>query len=319
MLRNRKVSIIGDGAVGSTIAYTLFTHHTVNEIVIIDLNKKKAEGDVLDMIHGMSFVSPKILKAGEYSDCKGSNIIVITAGVAQKEGETRQDLLLKNVRVMDSIIESIKPYIDEHTIILMVTNPVDVLTYYVAYKLGIDKRRVIGSGTVLDTARLKSVIADDTHIDPRNIHTFVIGEHGDSEVPTFSITTIGGLPIEDYCARCGKCNNKNLVKMHQLHETVKNAAYEIISKKGATFYAVALSVDKIIETILNDQNSVLTVSTYVENEFDGRIKDVYMSLPCVVNSKGVEKILRPKYNEYEINKVVNSGKELREKIELIIK
>lgn len=316
-MENRKVAIIGDGAVGSTIAYTLFVHNTVNGIVIVDLNKNKVEGDVLDMVHGTSFVSPKVVKAGEYKDCKGAHIIVITAGVAQKEGETRQDLLFRNVKVMDSIVSSIKPYIEEDTIILMVTNPVDVLTYYVAKKLGIDKRRVIGSGTVLDTARLKSVIAEDTHIDPRNIHTFVIGEHGDSEVPTFSITTIGGLPIEEYCAKCGRCNNKNLVKMHQLHEKVKNAAYEIISKKGATFYAVALSVDRIIETILNDQNSVLTVSTYIESEFDGQVKDVYMSLPCVVNSTGVVKILRPRYNAYEIDKIVKSGKELKEKIDLL--
>ena len=316
-MKNRKVVIIGDGAVGSTTAFTLFTHNTVNEIVIVDLNKTKTEGDVLDMMHGMSFVSPKEVKAGDYSDCKDAHIIVITAGVAQREGETRQDLLLRNVRVMDSIINSIRPYIDDDTIILMVTNPVDVLTYYVAKKLGIDKRRVIGSGTVLDTARLKAVIAEDTKVDPRNVHTYVVGEHGDSEVPTFSITSIGGLSIEKFCAKCGRCNNKNLVKMHQLHETVKNAAYEIISKKGATYYAVALAVDRIIDTILNDQNSVLTVSTYVESEFDGRIKDVYMSLPCIVNSTGVVRILRPEYNDYEIEKIVKSGTELKEKIDLI--
>ena len=191
-MENRKVVIIGDGAVGSTTAYTLALGEIVNEIVIIDVNKNKAEGDVLDILHGMPFVTPKIIKAGDYCDCKDAHIIIITAGVAQRDGETRQDLLFRNIRVFDSIIMSMKPYIDEETIVLVVTNPVDVLSYYIYKKLGLKAKHVIGSGTVLDTARLKAVISDDTKIDPRNIHTFVLGEHGDSEVAAFSVTTVGG-------------------------------------------------------------------------------------------------------------------------------
>ena len=164
MLMNRKVVIIGDGAVGSTLAYTLLLQDSVNDIVIVDLNKKKAEGDVLDMIHGMSFLNPKKIKAGDYSDIKDAHIIVITAGVAQKEGESRIDLLNRNLKVFDSIIASMKPYLSDSAIVMVVTNPVDILSYYVYKKLGIPSNRVIGSGTVLDTSRLKSFISEDTGI-----------------------------------------------------------------------------------------------------------------------------------------------------------
>jgi L-lactate dehydrogenase len=313
-MENRKVVVIGDGAVGSTTAYTLALGETVNEIVIIDVNKAKAEGDVLDILHGMPFVTPKIIKAGDYSDCKDAHIIIITAGVAQKEGETRQDLLFRNIRVFDSIITSLKPYVDDDTIILVVTNPVDVLSFYLYKKLGLKAKHVIGSGTVLDTARLKAVISEDTKIDPRNIHTFVLGEHGDSEVAAFSVTTVGGLNLTEYCHKCGRCKDHGMQKLSELHTTVKNAAYEIISKKGATFYAVALAVNRIVDTILNNQNSVLTVSTYLENEFDGKVKDIYMSLPTVVNSDGVDRILRPNYSSEEKTALIKSAAVLHEKI-----
>src|SRR5574344_1354330 len=202
-METRKVVIIGDGAVGSTTAYTIFQNETVNEIVIIDVNKDKAEGDVLDMAHGMPFVFPKKVKAGDYKDIKHADIVVITAGVGQKPGETRIDLLKRNIQVFDSIIDSMKPYVDDSMIILVVTNPVDILTYYTYKRLGLPSSQVIGSGTVLDTARLKYAISQDTGVDARNVHTFVLGEHGDSEVAAFSATTVGGLPLLDYCGKCG--------------------------------------------------------------------------------------------------------------------
>lgn len=316
-MNNRKVVIIGDGNVGSATAFTLMQNEAVNEIVIIDYDKRKAEGDVMDMVHGMSFVSPKMIKAGDYADCANAHIIIITAGARQKDGETRLDLLKRNIIVFDSIIESMRPYVTLETIVLVVTNPVDILSYYTYKKLGLPSKHVIGSGTVLDTARLKFAIGEDTHIDPRSVHTFVLGEHGDSEVAAFSVTSVGGLSINDYCDKCGVCADHGSSRLEHLHNQVKNAAYEIIQRKGATYYAIALAVNRIVETILNNQNSILTVSNYVENEFNGLVKDIYFSLPCVVNSDGVERIIHPNYSIEEISKLVASGEVLRKQIELL--
>lgn len=197
---------------------------------------------------------------------------------------------------------------------MVVSNPVDVLSYLVYKKLGLVSSRIFGSGTVLDTSRLKTAISEDTHIDPRNIHTFIVGEHGDSEVAAWSATSVGGLSLTDYCAKCGKCGAHNMAKLDELREKVKNAAYEIIAKKGATFYAVALAVKRIVSAILNDENSVLTVSTLLLDEFGGAVKDVYMSLPCVIGKDGVVKILHPNYSDSEQKALVASGTALREKI-----
>lgn len=306
---NRKVVIIGDGAVGSTTAYTLLLQDYVNEIVIIDVNKRKAEGDILDMKHGMPFVSPKILKAGDYSDCKGAHVVIITAGVAQKEGETRIDLLKRNLKVFDSILENVKPYIDDTMVILVVTNPVDILSYYTYKKLGIDSSRVIGSGTVLDSARLRFLISEDTEIDPRNVHAYVIGEHGDSEVSAFSVANIAESPLLEYYTN--ESNGDPRVRLNKLHDQVKNSAYEIIDKKGATYYAIALSTAKIVETILNNQKSVLTVSTLITNKFNNEIDDVYLSLPSIVGNKGVIKILSLNYSYDEVLKLIESAKTLK--------
>ncbi|MEG0034458.1 MAG: L-lactate dehydrogenase [Bacilli bacterium] len=311
---NRKVVIIGDGAVGSTTAYTLMLRDYVNEIVIIDINKDKADGDVLDMVHGMPFVTNKIIKSGTYSDLADAHIIIITAGVGQKPGETRSDLLKRNLNVFDAIIENIKKYLNDEMIILVVTNPVDVLSYYTYKKLNISSSRVIGSGTVLDSARLKYLLSKDTSIDPRNIHAFVVGEHGDSEVSAFSVSSIGGMPVSTYCDKCGKCKNK-LSNLCEIHNEVVNSAYEIIAKKGSTYYAVALAVDKIVDTILNNRNSVLTVSTLVKDQFMGKIKDVYISLPVVVNSSGVVKILELTYSPLEISKIIESANKVKEAID----
>ena len=312
-MNNAKVVIIGDGMVGSSIAYTFLINDDVKDIVIIDVNKNKADGDVLDMKHGLPFVSPKNIKAGEYKDIKDAHVVILTAGVAQKENETRSELLGRNIKIFDSIVENMKPYLSDEAIVLVVTNPVDVLTYFVYKKLGIPSYRVIGSGTVLDTARLKSSIASHIGIDARNIHTYVLGEHGDSEVAAYSVTTIGGLMLDKYCLNCNKCCSKTL-ELKALHDEVKNAAYEIINKKGATYYAVALAVNQIVKSIVNDYNSILTVSTYIENEFNGGVKDIYFSLPCIVSSKGVKRILRPEYSKEEIDLLIKSGNKIKQEI-----
>jgi L-lactate dehydrogenase len=312
---SRKIAIIGDGAVGSSIAYTLMLGHGVNEIVIVDVNKDKAEGDALDMADGQSFLSvPKSVRAGDYASVQGARVIVVTAGAAQKPGETRLDLLKKNASIMQSVIEGIKPYLEKDTIVLVVSNPVDILTYFAYKKLGLPSAQVIGSGTVLDTSRLKTAISEDTHIDPRSIHTLVVGEHGDSEVAVWSCTSIGGLRLTNYCAKCGKCEGRPMSHLEDLYAKVKNAAYVIIEKKGATNYAVALAVQRIISAILNDERSILTVSTLLDKKFGGVLDDVYLSLPAVVGRGGVAEVLEPDYAEEEKSAIIASGLTLKEKL-----
>jgi L-lactate dehydrogenase len=317
-MENRKVAIIGDGQVGSSIAYTLLLGQAVNEIALIDLNPNKAEGDVLDMSDGMSFLSvPKVIKATSYEGVKGANIVIITAGAAQHEGETRLSLLGRNAAILTSVCAQLKPNLAPGAIVLVVSNPVDILTYFVYRKLGIPSSQVIGSGTVLDTSRLKSALAKDTGVDPRSIHALIVGEHGDSEVAVWSATSLGGMPLSKYCEKCGKCGSDasaHEARLNQLHEQVKNAAYEIIAKKGATFYAIALSVNRIVNAILNDENSVLTVSSYLSEGFEGEVKDLYLSLPCIVNSRGVKMVLEPDYSPVEKDALKKSALALKEKM-----
>jgi len=311
-LNNRKVVIIGDGMVGSSIAYTFLLKSNIQDIVIIDVNKDKAEGDALDMNHAMSLLSPKDIKAGSYSDIEDAHIIVITAGAAQKPGETRLQLCDKNKAIFDSIFAMMKPHLNPESIVLIVTNPVDILTYYAYTKLGLPANQVIGSGTVLDTARLKFLLSQDTKIDPRNIHTYVIGEHGDSEVMAYSVTFIAGVPIFDFCNVCGRCKNQqHLIRLEEMGKEVVTSAYKIIEKKGSTYYGIASAVARIVDAIVNDTESVLTVSSYVKEALDGQIKDVYLSVPSIVNQHGAIKTLWPAYNEIEAEKLINSAQTLK--------
>lgn len=309
----RKVVIIGDGAVGSSIAFTLTMSTLVNEIAIIDINKDRVEGDVLDLNHGMALSSPKDIKVGDYSDVKGAKVIILACGVSQREGETRIELLDRNKRIFDAVMNSMKPYLEKDAIVLVATNPVDILSYYVYKNLGLPSKQIIGSGTVLDTARLKYLLSEDTGIDPRSIHAYVVGEHGDSEVVAFSATTIAGLTIEEYYLSCNDCKENHVETLKSIEQDVKNSAYEIIKKKGATYYGIALATKRILEAIFNNQQSVLTVSTYIENEYNGRIQDVYLSIPAVVGINGVEKILKPKYSLGELEALVKSARVLKEK------
>ncbi len=307
----RKITIIGDGAVGSSIAFALALDTIANEILILDANAAKAEGDALDMQDGNSFLSvPKIIRSGTYDDVDGSHVVIIAAGAAQKPGETRLDLLKKNASIITSVCDSLKGHLEEGTVILVVANPVDILSYIAYKKLGLPSKQVIGSGTVLDTSRLKVAISQDTGIDPRSVHTFVVGEHGDSEVPLWSSTTVGGLSLLDYCANCGTCREGHLARLEDLHKQVKEAAYRIIEKKGATYYAVAIAVRRIVRGILNNENSVLTVSTLLEHGG----KPLYMSMPCVVNSEGVRSVLNPPLSEKEKKGLDASAEALLEKI-----
>lgn len=308
----KKITVIGAGFVGSTTAYTLMISGLVSEIVLIDLNKDKAEGEVMDMNHGMPFVKPVKIYNGDYSDCKGSDIVVITAGANQKEGETRIDLVKKNTAIFKGIIGEVVKY-NTDCILLVVTNPVDILTY-VTYKLsGFPKDKVIGSGTVLDSARFRYLLGDHTGVDPRNVHAYILGEHGDTEVPTWSLANIAGIPMENYCNNCHGC--KEGFSRNEIYENVKNAAYQIIKKKGATYYAVALAVRRIVEAIVRNENSILTVSSLLDGHYG--LDDVCLSVPTVVNSNGIERILNVDLNDKESELLRKSGESLKDVIKTL--
>lgn len=307
-----KVVVVGSGLVGATTAYTLTLGGLFSEIVIIDINRQKAEGDALDIAHGISFVKPVNVYAGDYSDCKGADIVIITAGVAQKEGETRLDLLKRNIAVTKSIVEGVMLHAPDDVILLTVTNPVDILTYATYRLSGLPRNRVLGSGTVLDTSRLKYMISKRTGIDARNCHTYIIGEHGDSEVAAWSVTNIGGMSMNEFCRFTGKCSIDDLDDMYN---SVKNAAYEIIEKKGATYYAIATAVARICECIAGDENSILTVSSVFDGQYG--IKDVALSVPTKVGGEGVENILEVPFSKEELKGLLNSAETLRTMIKEI--
>lgn len=295
--QGNKVGIVGAGQVGATSAYTLLISGLVSELVLVDLNEKKASGEVLDLAHGIPLCPPANIVAGDYSDLAGSDIVVIAAGMNQRPGETRMDLTRKNIQVFRSIVPEIMRYAPE-AILLVVTNPVDVLTYATWRISGLPRNRVIGSGTVLDTNRLRYLLARHTGVDARNIHTFVLGEHGDTELAAWSATNIEGMTMDEYCNFCSRCEGSLADRVKaEFDEEVRNVAYTIIERKGATFYAVALAVRRIVEAILRDEHSILTVSSLITGEYD--IDNVCLSLPSIVGAQGVEQVLPIKLSEEE--------------------
>lgn len=310
-LNPNKIAVIGAGGVGATTAYALMVQGVGSEIVLIDVNKDKAEGEAMDLRHGASFVNPVDIYAGDYKDLADAKLIVITAGAAQKPGETRLDLIRKNTRVFKNIISSITKY-NQNGILLVVTNPVDILTF-LTYKLsGFTANRVIGSGTVLDSSRFRSLLSKNCGVAASNIHGYIIGEHGDSEVPVWSLTNIAGTKIENYCPICSKdCNNKDH-SLKEISSQVKNAAYEIIDKKGATFYAVALAVSRIARAILRDENAVLTVSSLMKGYYG--VEDMSLSLPTLINSNGIERVLELPLSDKEEKLFKDSAEHLKENI-----
>ncbi|MGC8654745.1 MAG: L-lactate dehydrogenase [Candidatus Kryptoniota bacterium] len=290
-----KISIIGSGYVGATTAYTMALSGIANTIVLVDINKAKAEGDALDISHGAPFMRPVNLFSGDYNDVSNSEIIIITAGAAQKPGETRLDLVKRNTAIFKEIVKELIQ-VNKTAIYLIVTNPVDILTY-ATYKIsGLPYGRVLGSGTVLDTARFRYLLSKYCSIDPRNVHGYIIGEHGDSEVAAWSITNIAGIPIDNYCSLIGKSCESDFKR--DIFNDVVKAAYTIIEKKGATYYAVALSVRRIVEAIFRDENSILTVSSPLIGQYG--VTDVALSLPTIVGRNGIVSTLELPLSEEEI-------------------
>ncbi|WLF70935.1 L-lactate dehydrogenase [Clostridium septicum] len=300
--KGNKISIIGAGFVGSTTAYSLMIQGLASDIVIVDINKEKAEAEAMDLSHGAAFVKAVDVKSGTYEDTKDSDIVIITAGIGPKPGETRLDIINKNLNIFKDIIPEVVKY-SPNSILLVVSNPVDILTY-ITYKLsGFPKNKVIGSGTVLDTSRLKYMLSEHFDIDARNVHTYIIGEHGDSEITAWSLTNIAGMDADSYCDTvCSKCDKKF---KYEIPNLVKNAAYEIINRKGYTNYAVGLAITRIVEAILRDEDSILTVSSLFEGQYD--INDVYLAIPTIIDRNGAKKILEVPLSQDEISKLKESA------------
>ena len=312
--RKRKVSIIGAGFVGATTAYALMNSGVATEICIYDINMDKAMGEVMDLVHGTSFVKPVNIYAGDISETKDSDIVIITAGAAQKPGETRLDLIEKNYNIFKGFIPQIAAA-SPNAILLVVSNPCDVLAY-ITYKLsGFPKERVIASGTVLDTSRLKYVIGKYFNVNNNNVHANVLGEHGDSEVVSWSTATIAGDSLEKYCEKNNLEWDDSVKEV--IAKDVVRAAYEIISRKGATYFAIGLATTRIVEAILRDENTILTVSALMEGQYG--IEDVYLAVPTVVNSTGVVRIVAPEIkDEQELKKLQESARVLKENIQKVI-
>ena len=290
-----KIVIVGAGAVGSTFAYSLLIRGLAAQIAIVDINKDRAEGEAMDLNHGLSFAYPTRIWAGDYSDCKDADIVVIAVDKGQKIEQSRLELAQGNFQIMKELIPNITEY-NKDCILLVVTNPLDIMTYAALKLSGFPKSRVIGSGTALDTARLRYLLGEYLQVDPRNVHAYIIGEHGDSEVPVWSLANVAGIKLRDYCPICKV--PYNVEDFDRLFLKVRNAGYDIIKRKGRTFYAVALAMTKIVESILRNENAVLTVSSYL-HEYHG-VSNICLSVPTVLNRNGVRETLEIPLDQKEI-------------------
>ena len=303
---SRKVAVVGCGFVGSTCAFSLMQSSLFSEMVLIDVNNARAEGEALDIAHGVPYYSPMNIYAGSYKDLADASIVVIAAGANQKPGETRLDLLQTNVSILKDVVSSIMAQ-DFNGIIVVVSNPVDILTQVVMKLSGLPKERVLGSGTVLDSARLKYILGHTLDVDPRHVHARIIGEHGDSELAAWSLANISGIHIDDFFRLRGFNNPEAMRK--QIEDEVRNSAYEIIEKKRATYFGIAPSVTRICEAIIRDEKSIMTASNYW-HELHG-VKDVVMSMPAIIGSSGVEFQIPLHLNEDETKHLQESAQTLK--------
>ena len=301
----RKAAMIGCGFVGSASAFALMQSGLFSELVLIDANHDKAEGEAMDIAHGLPFAGQMKIYAGDYDDIVDAAVIIVTAGAAQKPGETRLDLVNKNVNIFKSIIPEVAKR-NYKGILLIVANPVDILTYTAVKLSGLPENRVIGSGTVLDTARLKYALGEHLEVDSRSVHSFIIGEHGDCEIVAWSSTNVSGIPVNDFCELRGHFNHEEA--MHRIADDVKNSAYDIIEKKGATYYGIAMSVKRICECIMRDEKSILPISSMMHGEYG--ISDICLSMPTVVGREGVETRVPIQLNEQEESALSASAEQL---------
>ncbi len=302
-----KVAIIGAGNVGSTLAYTLLLHDTAHRVSLIDVNREKAEGEALDIAHGASYLDNAEILAQGYEGVADADVVAITAGRGRKPGESRLDLARGNAAILEQVLAGIAPHY-RGAVVIVVSNPMDVLTYIAVKRLEAPRTRIIGSGTSLDSSRFRYLLGRQFAIDPRNIHAYVIGEHGDSSVPVWSMASLGQIPLTRYAPPGGAPLDE--AARQRIHQAVVAAGKEVIQRKGATFYAVALSVARIVEAILHDEKSVLTVSSYIES-FAG-VSEVCLSLPAVVGRDGIREVLPIVLDETERAQLVASAAALKE-------
>lgn len=309
-INTRKAAIVGCGFVGSASAFALMQSGLFSELVLIDYDKEKAEGEALDISHGLPFAKQMNIYAGNYEDISDASIIIVTAGAGQKPGETRLDLVKKNVAIFKSIIPEIAKY-NRDGIILVVANPVDILTYVAAKLSGFPENRVFGSGTVLDSARLKYILGEHLGIDSRSVHAFIIGEHGDSELAAWSSANVSGIPLHNFCEMRGYYNHDESMKA--IADNVKNSAYEIIEKKKATYYGIAMSVKRICEAVVRDEKSIMPVSSMQKGQYG--INGIALSMPAIVGKNGVEGLVPISLSEDEQKELQTSASKLKEVID----
>ena len=313
MNTNRKVVLVGAGFVGMSMAYSLLNQGGVDELILIDVNKEKTIGEEMDLSHGLPYAPQKMkIKAGDYDECKDANIVVITAGLAQKPGQSRLELAVANAKIMKEITENVMKN-GFNGIFLVASNPVDLMTYVVAEVSGMPKSRVIGSGTVLDTARLRYLIADYLEVSSKNVHAYILGEHGDSSLVPWEHSYVGCKKIIDIM----KDNNHPMSDLKKIHDGVWKAAYEIIEKKKATYYGIGMALNRLVKAILNDENSIMTVSTYQNNEYGQ--EGIYIGVPAIINKNGVKEILQLKLNKADQEKFNHSCEIMKENWEKEIK
>ncbi|GAP15163.1 L-lactate dehydrogenase [Longilinea arvoryzae] len=304
-----RVAIIGAGNVGATFAYALLLSGLSSEIVLIDANQAKAEGEAMDLMHAVPLGPPTRVLAGGYEDCAGAAVTVVTAGSAQRPGETRLDLAARNTEIFRQIIPNIVRN-NPDGILVIATNPVDVLTFASQKFSGLPFERVIGSGTILDTARFRYLLSQHFGVDPRSVHAFIIGEHGDSEVPVWSLANLAGMRLPVYCAANGMhCTPETLTDIFQ---QTRDAAYHIIERKGATFYAIASGLTRLVEAIVRDQSTVMSVSSRIQNYYG--ISDVCFSLPTVIDGGGVERVIQLELDTEELDGLKKSAEVLKNTI-----
>ena len=305
-MKKGKIVLVGTGFVGMSMAYSMLNRGGIKELILIDINKDKTIGEEMDLSHGLPFAPQKMnIKAGEYDECKDAEIVVITAGINQKPGQSRLELTAINAKMMKEITQNImKSGFDG--VIIVASNPVDVMTYVVAKESGLPKNKVIGSGTVLDTARLRYLMAEYLNVSSKNVHAYIMGEHGDSSFVPWKHAYVGCKKIKDVM----KDNNKPMEDLRKIHEDVVNAAYEIIEKKKATYYGIGMALNRLVRAVLDDENSILTVSTYLENEYGQ--DDIYIGVPAIINSNGVRELVKLELNEKEQKKLDESCKLIKE-------
>lgn len=285
-MKKSKIVIIGTGFVGSSLAYSLIQRALVEEIVLIDVNREKAEGEAMDLNHSLPFVRPMAVRVGDYRDCDDAAAVVITAGAAQKPGETRLDLAGRNIAIYRQIVPQVVAGGTE-AVLLVATNPLDVMTFAAAKLSGLPTKRVIGSGTLLDSSRLRFLLSQHCRVDPGNVHAYILGEHGDSEVPIWSATHIAGVTLDNYCVACGQSCGRRV--RDEIFTQVREAAYEIIRRKGATYYAIGLALARILSSIFRDEHSLLTVASVLQGEYG--LNGVALSVPTIVGREGVERVV----------------------------